>query len=112
MDYHQRAKKGGEALKAKVDPDYYKFIGRLGGRRNYYNFFKSIGAEDAERYHDEVGGQRIMLEIWQPGAAPRRGKKPKKLWPPEQADCPICSTESQYIETRAIYFCPECLTEF
>ncbi len=75
-----RGSAGGQALKAKVHPQYFRFIGRRGGRRSKRNELLSfaedlvrqgeadratIWVERAQEYHDECG-TKIFLELWLP----------------------------------------------
>jgi hypothetical protein len=88
----------GRALKDKVDPSYYRFIGRLGGLKRWFNILKASieyarevdrkyqrtvlaielpgrfnqfesADEHLERYRRETG-TKIMLFIFEPGNAP------------------------------------------
>jgi hypothetical protein len=55
---YQRA--AGLALKEQVSKDYYRFVGRQGGRKNLYNWFSYLGE------HYELGQDRPeLVKEWQ-----------------------------------------------
>lgn len=69
-----RGSAGGRALKAKVHPLYFVYLGRRGGRRSKRNellrfaqgaAFPECWIEKAmTKYHDEECGTGIIIELW------------------------------------------------
>lgn len=88
----KRGSAGGRALKAKVHPLYFVYLGRRGGRRSKRNELLRFALEAAypecwiekamTQYHDEDCGTGILIALWSPEVIGTEGniklKKHKK----------------------------------
>lgn len=71
-----RGSAGGKALKAKVHPLYFVWLGRRGGRRSKRNELLRFAqiADNPEcwiekamtKYHDDECGSGVLIELWLP----------------------------------------------